>query len=79
MKGLLYVSGESPTPITQEQANTKPRMSSGLGEFDRVLGGGVVDGSLVLVGGYPGIRKSTLMLQMAFRVASEEGPVLYLG
>ena len=53
------------------------RVSSGFGEFDRVLGGGVVPGSMVLVGGEPGIGKSTLLLQVAARVAETAGPVLY--
>ena len=53
------------------------RLSTGLGEFDRVLGGGVVPGSLVLLGGEPGIGKSTLLLQAAAHFAREVGPVLY--
>ncbi len=53
------------------------RLSSGIGEFDRVLGGGVVPGSLVLIGGEPGIGKSTLLLQAAAHFARETGPVLY--
>lgn len=53
------------------------RVPSGFGEFDRVLGGGVVPGSMVLVGGEPGIGKSTLLLQVAARVAAAAGPVLY--
>src|SRR5215813_13942924 len=53
------------------------RLSSGIGEFDRVLGGGVVPGSLVLLGGEPGIDKSTLLLQAAGHFAREVGPVLY--
>jgi DNA repair protein RadA/Sms len=53
------------------------RLSSGIGEFDRVLGGGIVPGSLVLLGGEPGIGKSTLLLQAAAHFASEVGPVLY--
>ena len=53
------------------------RMPSGFGEFDRVLGGGIVPGSMVLVGGEPGIGKSTLLLQVAARVAASAGPVLY--
>ncbi len=53
------------------------RMPSGFGEFDRVLGGGIVPGSMVLVGGEPGIGKSTLLLQVAARVAAASGPVLY--
>ena len=53
------------------------RLTSGIGEFDRVLGGGVVPGSLVLIGGEPGIGKSTLLLQAAAHFAQTFGPVLY--
>jgi DNA repair protein RadA/Sms len=53
------------------------RMSTGISEFDRVLGGGVVPGSLVLLGGEPGIGKSTLLLQAAANVATRVGSVLY--
>src|SRR5207244_10789160 len=53
------------------------RLSSGIGEFDRVLGGGIVPGSLVLLGGEPGIGKSTLLLQAAAHFAKQVGPVLY--
>jgi DNA repair protein RadA/Sms len=53
------------------------RLTSGIGEFDRVLGGGVVPGSLVLIGGEPGIGKSTLLLQAAAHFAKTFGPVLY--
>ena len=53
------------------------RLSSGIGEFDRVLGGGVVPGSLILLGGEPGIGKSTLLLQAAAHFARTVGPVLY--
>src|SRR5262245_21269992 len=54
-----------------------PRVSTGIDEFDRVLGGGVVPGSLVLLGGEPGIGKSTLLLQAAVGMARSIGPVLY--
>jgi DNA repair protein RadA/Sms len=54
-----------------------PRLSTGIDEFDRVLGGGVVPGSLVLIGGEPGIGKSTLLLQAAANMARTIGPVLY--
>ncbi|MDQ3488738.1 MAG: DNA repair protein RadA, partial [Acidobacteriota bacterium] len=53
------------------------RLTTGIGEFDRVLGGGVVPGSLVLLGGEPGIGKSTLLLQAAAHFAKTYGPVLY--
>src|SRR6186713_623324 len=53
------------------------RISSGVSEFDRVLGGGIVPGSLVLLGGEPGIGKSTLLLQAAAHFAANVGPVLY--
>jgi DNA repair protein RadA/Sms len=53
------------------------RLTTGIDEFDRVLGGGVVPGSLVLIGGEPGIGKSTLLLQAAAHFAQTFGPVLY--
>src|SRR5688572_21693261 len=53
------------------------RISTGISEFDRVLGGGIVPGSLVLLGGEPGIGKSTLLLQAAAHFARAVGPVLY--
>ena len=53
------------------------RLSTGIDEFDRVLGGGFIPGSLVLLGGEPGIGKSTLLLQAAAHFAREAGPVLY--
>jgi DNA repair protein RadA/Sms len=59
------------------QISATERISTGIGEFDRVLGGGIVPGSLVLLGGEPGIGKSTLLLQAAVNVARAIGPVLY--
>src|SRR6187200_1694058 len=53
------------------------RLTTGIDEFDRVLGGGVVPGSLILLGGEPGIGKSTLLLQAAAYMARTAGPVLY--
>ncbi len=58
-------------------SDARGRFGSGFGEFDRVLGGGIVPGSLVLVGGDPGIGKSTLLLQAAARVSIEQ-PTLYV-
>jgi len=54
------------------------RITTGIGEFDRVIGGGLVPGSAVLIGGEPGIGKSTLLLQVAARLAEAGSPVLYL-
>jgi len=59
------------------EAMVSARFTTGIGEFDRVLGGGIVPGSLVLLGGEPGIGKSTLLLQAAAHFAREVGPVLY--
>jgi DNA repair protein RadA/Sms len=55
-----------------------PRLATGIAELDRVLGGGLVPGSAVLVGGDPGIGKSTLLLQAAARVAADGARVIYL-
>jgi DNA repair protein RadA/Sms len=63
--------------LSQVKADTHPRFSSGFGEFDRVLGGGIVSGSLVLIGGDPGIGKSTLLLQTAHQLAQTH-LVLYI-
>src|SRR5947207_2294118 len=59
------------------QIEQHARVTTGIDEFDRVLGGGIVPGSLVLLGGEPGIGKSTLLLQAAANVAQSIGPVLY--
>jgi DNA repair protein RadA/Sms len=67
-----------PVPITEITAEEKGRFQIGIGEFDRVLGGGIVFGSLVLVGGDPGIGKSTLLLQVMHRLASNGKKVLYV-
>jgi DNA repair protein RadA/Sms len=64
-------------PIDQIEADLTPRISTRLPNLDRVLGGGVVPGSVVLVGGEPGIGKSTLLLQAAHKLA-QDGPVLYV-
>src|SRR6266550_1448216 len=59
------------------ETSDAPRIPSGIQEFDRVLGGGIVPGALVLLGGEPGIGKSTLLLQVAAHVSRSIGPVLY--
>ena len=71
--------GASPRAYADVQIDESVRTSSGLDELDRVLGGGIVAGSLVLLGGDPGIGKSTLLLQVAAHCsASASGPVLYV-
>lgn len=68
----------APIPITDGAQAPPARVTTGLAECDRVLGGGIVAGSLTLVGGDPGIGKSTLMLQVSHHVASRGGRVLYV-
>lgn len=65
--------------ISALDVKTPPRIATGIGELDRVLGGGLVPGGVVLIGGQPGIGKSTLLLQAAGSVAKITGlPVLYI-
>ncbi|RME33664.1 MAG: DNA repair protein RadA, partial [Deltaproteobacteria bacterium] len=66
-----------PQPLAEVSACEEDRIKVGLGEFDRVLGGGVVPGSLTLIGGDPGIGKSTLLLQSLGRLGSR-GTALYV-
>jgi len=74
---LSHRPGE-PIPITRaDEIDEGPRRSCGIAEVDRVLGGGLVPGSVVLVGGPPGIGKSTLLLQVSAALARGVGPVLY--
>lgn len=67
----------SPTPVAQIAPEEKERFPTQLKEVDRVLGGGLVPGSLFIIGGDPGIGKSTLLLQISSRIA-ETDPVLYV-
>ncbi len=73
-------SGERPLPTKLSEVNIqeKLRMSTHIGELDRVLGGGIVPGSLTLVGGDPGIGKSTLLLQVCRHMAADGRKVLYI-
>jgi DNA repair protein RadA/Sms len=71
MAGKRYALAATAAPQLYAEIDTvlADRLSTGIGEFDRVLGGGVVPGSLVLLGGEPGIGKSTLLLQAAAHFA----------
>jgi DNA repair protein RadA/Sms len=71
------VAGPAPVRLEEVAADAMPRYRTGLAEFDWVLGGGIVPGSLVLVGGEPGIGKSTLLLQCAARLEAAGVPTLY--
>src|SRR5215471_13096060 len=84
--GLDSLSGSAPfktrkavpTDYESIESQDDARQSSGIAEFDRVLGGGIVPGSLVLIGGDPGIGKSTLLLQVSDRLTAAYGKVLYV-
>lgn len=67
----------TPRKLKEVEGISEVRISTGIGELDRVLGGGLVKGSLVLVGGEPGIGKSTLILQLCNKM-NGEGKVLYV-
>src|SRR4051795_257440 len=68
---VSLVGLDEPTPPLE-------RVPSGIAEFDRAIGGGIVPGSAMLVGGDPGIGKSTLLLQVAARLASEGRSIVYV-
>ncbi len=72
--------GKEGTPLllSEISADEQERMETGFGELDRVLGGGIVPGSLVLVGGDPGIGKSTLLLQVCRNLAARGKQILYI-
>jgi DNA repair protein RadA/Sms len=74
LKGIF----NQPLPLPEVRAIAHSRLSTGIGEMDRVLGGGLVPGSVVLIGGEPGIGKSTLLLQAAGNIAEAAGMVLYV-
>ena len=65
-------------PITKVDDQNHERLQVGIGEFDRVLGGGIMPGSVVLVGGDPGIGKSTILLQMAGQLAASNFRIAYI-
>ena len=73
-------AGKKAAPVSLSQIDEKEygRFSTHIAELDRVLGGGIVPGSLMLVGGDPGIGKSTLLLQVCRNIAAEGKPVLYV-
>lgn len=73
---VVRAAGEAPRPVASIADAPEARFPTGMDEFDRVLGGGVVPGSLVLIGGEPGVGKSTLLIQAANAMAKRQGSVL---
>lgn len=67
-----------PRRLTEVETKSEARIETEFQEFNRVLGGGIVDGSLVLIGGDPGIGKSTLLLQISSQLADSSYDVLYI-
>ena len=70
-------TGARPIPLSEIEPDSAPRQPLAWGELNRVLGGGIVPGSLVLVGGEPGVGKSTLLMHAAQQIAAGGGRVLY--
>ena len=66
------------TTLNKVSVSHETRLQTGIGEFDRVLGGGLVTGSVVLIGGDPGIGKSTILLQTATHMAAGNSSALYV-
>jgi DNA repair protein RadA/Sms len=77
-QGSIPLEGGKPRPYDAVDGGETERIPSGIDEFDRVLGGGIVPGSMVLIGGEPGIGKSTLLLQVAHLLGRSGGAVLYV-
>ncbi len=75
---LLNKIKETVKPLHTISVDEDLRRTTGISEFDRVLGGGIVEGSLVLVGGDPGIGKSTLLLQVCQKLSDQSAKVLYI-
>ncbi|MFC3040948.1 DNA repair protein RadA [Virgibacillus xinjiangensis] len=76
--GGIRSTSAKPESITSIESREEPRMTTNMKELNRVLGGGIVPGSLVLIGGDPGIGKSTLLLQISSQLAGKGLPVLYI-
>lgn len=78
VSGQLQYKDVKPMKLHEITSSKTERMPTGINELDRVLGGGIVEGSLILVGGDPGIGKSTLMLQICQSLGSNDKRILYV-
>ena len=76
--GAIGGQNSQPIPICDVPEQSETRVATGIGELDRVLGGGIVPGSLILLGGAPGTGKSTILLQAMHNLAASVGNVLYV-
>ncbi len=74
----IIIDDIPPARINEIQSNTETRFQTDISEFDRVLGGGVVEGSVILIAGDPGIGKSTLLLQTGGKLSQNGRKVLYI-
>lgn len=77
-RAVTISSGNKPKSITEVKSSEYERLDTGIGELNRVIGGGLVKGSLTLISGDPGIGKSTILLQSASNIAKKYGKVLYV-
>jgi DNA repair protein RadA/Sms len=75
---VVVSEADAAKPITEHHTGDSVHRPSGIGEFDRVLGGGIVPGAAVLLSGEPGVGKSTLLLDVAARIAQSGDTVLYI-
>jgi len=78
VSGSARKNVSTPLPLSGPAGSDQDRLMTGIGELDRVLGGGIVPGSMVLIGGDPGIGKSTLILQLLAALTGDERRVLYV-
>jgi DNA repair protein RadA/Sms len=78
-EALIQEKQSKPTLISELKQEAQNRIDTGNGELNRVLGGGLVPGSVVLIGGEPGIGKSTLILQIALQIKGLKNTIYYWG
>ncbi|MBQ7764540.1 DNA repair protein RadA [bacterium] len=78
VKSIEIIDKFPPMKLSKIEMNTEIRTSTGISEFDRVLGGGIVQGSLILIAGDPGIGKSTILLQTSGELSKANKTVLYI-
>jgi len=77
-KAKPWKPAAKPVPLAQVDVTPAGHLQTGIEELDRVLGGGLIEGAVVLVGGEPGVGKSTLLLQACERIARQGKKVLYV-